>query len=173
MSDCSIRRATLNDADTVAAFNLAIAQETEGRVLNRAVLYSGVRRVLADPQLGVYYVAELNGRVVGQLLVTFEFSDWRDGMFWWIQSVYVHPSARRQGIYTALHRHVEQAAREAGNTCGLRLYVDQRNTAAQATYRHMGMTPSEYELYEVDWSNSISRGPAAERAQGTHRDSPR
>lgn len=186
MENLVIRRATLADADTIVAYNRAMAQETEGRDLPADVIARGVRRVLADPALsvrqkrglapsphgpapgsrpsgevpvpvpagplGVYYLAEQDGRVVGQLLITFEFSDWRDGLFWWIQSVYVHPSARRGGVYRALHRHVEQEARKSGTACGLRLYVDKRNTRAQQVYRSLGLVPTEYDLYEADWS---------------------
>lgn len=151
MNSMTIRRATLADADTIASFNRSLAEETEGRTLAAEVIGRGVRRVLSDPALGVYYVAEHDGRVIGQLLITFEFSDWRDGVFWWIQSVFVHPSARRGGVYRALHCYVEEEARRAGG-CGLRLYVDKRNTRAQQVYRSLGLTPTEYDLYENDWS---------------------
>lgn len=190
MNNLIIRQATLADADTIVAYNDAMAQETEGRELPADVVARGVRRVLAEPvledrqkrgqaprqeasrssssragsepvpvfdgPLGVYYLAEQDGRVVGQLLITFEFSDWRDGLFWWIQSVYVHPSARRGGVYRALHRHVEQEARKSGTACGLRLYVDKRNTRAQQVYRSLGLVPTEYDLYEADWSRSTN-----------------
>jgi GNAT superfamily N-acetyltransferase len=151
MNTLNIRRATLADADTIVAFNSAIAEETEGQPLPPEVIGRGVRRLLSDPSLGVYYVAERDGSPVGQLMVTTEFSDWRDGVFWWIQSVYVVPAARRTGVYRALHEHVAREARAAGNVCGLRLYTDQANNVAQEVYRHMGMTPARYVMYEVDW----------------------
>jgi GNAT superfamily N-acetyltransferase len=151
MNPITVRPATLVDADTITAFNQAIAEETEGRSLVPAVIARGAARLLAEPARGVYYVAEQGGRVVGQLLITYEFSDWRDGVFWWIQSVYVHPDFRRQGVYRALHEHVSAAARAAGDVCGLRLYVDRRNTRAQAVYRQLGLHPAGYEMYEVDW----------------------
>ena len=149
-----IRRAVPNDAEVIVAFNVALAAESEGRRLDRHVVARGVRRVVADPALGVYYVAEREGSVFGQLLITYEFSDWRDGTFWWIQSVYVEPASRRHGVYRALHEHVAQQARHAGNVCGLRLYVDRRNARARAVYQRLGLTPTEYELYESDWSTA-------------------
>jgi GNAT superfamily N-acetyltransferase len=170
MSRLFIRRATPADADTITAFNLAIAQETEGRRLNRDLVGRAVARVLADASLGVYWlalelppagqaVAAEGGKVVGQLLVTYEFSDWRDGVFWWIQSVYVDPAARRTGVYRALHRHVEEQARATGNVCGLRLYTDRDNAVAQEVYRQLGMARSGYLIYEVDWSRERPRQP--------------
>jgi GNAT superfamily N-acetyltransferase len=155
MSTLKIRRGTPADADTIAAFNSAIAEETEGRPLPQGTIARGVRRLLADPTRGVYYVAEREGRVVGQLLVTYEFSDWRDGVFWWIQSVYVSPTARRTGVYRALHEHVASEARAAGDVCGLRFYTDQANTVAQEVYRRLGMSPARYVMYEVDWRRSV------------------
>jgi GNAT superfamily N-acetyltransferase len=151
MNSIAIRRAVLADADLITAYNRALAEETEGRALVPAVIQRGVSRLLAEPARGVYYVAEQGGRVIGQLLITYEFSDWRDSVFWWIQSVYVHPAHRRQGVYRGLHEHVAAAARAAGDVCGLRLYVDRHNTPAQAVYRQLGLHPSGYELYEVDW----------------------
>ena len=152
MSKLLIRRATLADADTLAAFNTAMAHETEAKALPPDVIARGVRRVLSEPALGVYYVAEHGGRVVGQMLITYEFSDWRDGLFWWIQSVYVAPAARRLGVYRALHEHVAAEARRTSGVCGLRLSVDKRNTRAQAVSRRLGLRATEYDLYEEDWS---------------------
>ncbi|MEW6253158.1 MAG: GNAT family N-acetyltransferase, partial [Planctomycetota bacterium] len=153
-ADIVIRGAALADADTIAGFNVALAAETEGKQLDPDVIGRGVQRILTDPALGRYYVAErsVGGRpqVAGQLLVTFEFSDWRDGLFWWIQSVYVRPEARRSGVYRALHRFVEREARTSGGTCGLRLYVDRNNTRAQQVYRSLGMAATAYDLYETD-----------------------
>lgn len=157
MGHVSIRRATPADADVIAGFNLAMAAETEGRRLDPDTVARGVRRVLADPAQGVYYVGERDGRVVGQLLVTFEFSDWRDGVFWWIQSVYVAPAARRQGVFRRLHAHVAGLARATPGVCGLRLYVDGENRRAQAAYERLGLRRTEYAVYETDWS------PAPER----------
>lgn len=156
-SDCTIRAAVANDAEVIAAFNSAMALETEGRRLDPAAVRRGVGRVLADARLGTYHVVERAGQVVGQLLVTYEFSDWRDGLFWWIQSVYVAPAARRGGVYRALYEHVLAQARATAGVCGVRLYVDQDNTAAQEVYLRLGMTETAYRMYEVDWG-----GPSGE-----------
>lgn len=146
-----VRAAASADADLIVEFNLAMARETEHRELDHDVVARGVRRVLADATLGLYFIAERGGQRVGQLMLTREFSDWRDGLFWWIQSVYVRPDARRVGVYAALHRHVEHAARTAGDVCGLRLYVERDNAVAHRTYARLGMSPTSYALFEVDW----------------------
>lgn len=129
------------------AGNLAIARETEALSLDPAGARDGVRHVLADSTLGVYYVAEAL-EVVGQVLVTREWSDWRCGFYWWIQSVYVAPRARRTGVYRALHEHVVSEARAKG-VLALRLYVDRANHGARSTYEALGMERSGYELFEV------------------------
>ncbi len=148
-----VRTADARDAETIVDFNLALAAESEGRTLRRDVVTRGVARVLADSSLGTYYVAEIDDRVVGQLLITREFSDWRNGHFWWIQSVYTHADARRLGVYRALHQHVERTAQAAGDVCGLRLYVDRDNVRAQETYARLGLKATAYDFYEVDWSS--------------------
>lgn len=152
MGDITIRIATAADIAIIAANNSAMAEETEGRRLDAETLRSGVSRLLSDSTRGVYYLAERDGNVVGQLLITREWSDWRDGWFWWIQSVYVTPDARRQGVYRALHEHVHAEARKRPDVCGIRLYVDQDNARAQQVYERLGMKRSGYRLYEVDWS---------------------
>ncbi len=152
MNEISIRVATEADVETVVANNAAMALETEGRELDRETLRSGVHRVLSDPTRGVYYLAEVDGRVVGQLLITREWSDWRDAWFWWIQSVFVAPEARRTGVYRVLHGHVVAEARRAGDVCGIRLYAEQENTRAQQVYERMGMQRSAYVMYEEDWT---------------------
>jgi ribosomal protein S18 acetylase RimI-like enzyme len=152
MGDITIRIARAADIEIITANNSAMAEETEGRRLRPETLRSGVGRLLSDSNRGVYYLAERDGNVVGQLLITREWSDWRDGWFWWIQSVYVAPDARRQGVYRALHEHVHAEARTRPNVCGIRLYVDQDNARAQQVYQRLGMKRSGYRLYEVDWS---------------------
>jgi ribosomal protein S18 acetylase RimI-like enzyme len=143
-----LRRAQPGDADAIAAFNSAMALETEGRALISERIGAGVRRLLADPSLGFYAVAEHEGRVVGCLMITNEWSDWRDGLFWWIQSVYVVAQWRRRGVYRRLYDFVrELAAREPG-VCGFRLYVEKENTVAQQTYRALGMQPTDYLMFE-------------------------
>lgn len=164
-SGIMIRAATLSDQDAVVRFNLALARETEALELSESTLCIGVRAFLERPEYGRYYLAfedsvesrEEGGtdRVVGeaaigQIMVTFEFSDWRNGPIWWIQSVYVHPAHRRKGVYRALHAHVRDAAGEAG-AVGLRLYVDRQNRVAKATYRSLGLEPSRYDMYEEIW----------------------
>ena len=148
-----IRAANSADAETIAAFNAAMARETEQRELDDRALLSGVRHVLEQPELGVYYLAQLDGRVVGQMLITREWSDWRNGLFWWIQSVYVHPEARRRGVYRALHEWIERHGRTTPGVCGLRLYVETENAVAQRTYEQLGMARTSYALYETDWSS--------------------
>ena len=147
-----IRPATPADAPAIADYNAAMALETEHKRLDPATLRAGVEGAIARPAAARYYLADLGGRVVGQLMVTFEWSDWRNGDFWWIQSVYVHPEHRSRGVFAALYRHVGRLAREAG-ACGLRLYVERENAAAQSAYRRLGMRDAGYLVFEVDWSN--------------------
>jgi ribosomal protein S18 acetylase RimI-like enzyme len=144
-----VRDARPADLDLLTAFNAALAEETEGRRLDGARLRAGVAAVLQDPSRGQYRVAELDGRVVGTLLLTLEWSDWRNGWFWWIQSVYVLPQARRRGVYSALHADVLARAAAAGDVVGVRLYVEHENTGAQRTYERLGMQRSRYVFYEV------------------------
>jgi ribosomal protein S18 acetylase RimI-like enzyme len=143
-----IRSACIDDADTVAAFNAALAYETEEKRLIPEVIAAGVRRLLGEPALGFYLVAEAQGEVAGCLLVTTEWSDWRNGRFWWIQSVYVRPEWRRRGVFRALYEHVSRTASAQADVCGLRLYVEHENRGAQATYRSLGMVQTDYQLFE-------------------------
>ena len=148
-----VRAARAADAPTIVDFNAAMALETEHKRLDPGTLRAGVERAIARPEEARYFLAEVDGRVVGQLMITFEWSDWRNAMFWWIQSVYVHPEFRSRGIFKVLYRHVEALSREAG-ACGLRLYVERENAAAQAVYRRLGMRDAQYLVYETDWSES-------------------
>ena len=145
----TIRDATRDDAETLARFAEAMARETEDKTLDAVIVRAGIRAVLRDATKGFYLVAEHRDEVVGALMVTTEWSDWRNGTFWWIQSVYVRPEARRQGVYTALYTYVRQRAANREGVCGLRLYVEAGNTDAQATYERLGMTPTTYRLYET------------------------
>jgi len=147
-SPVQVRRAHAQDADTIAAYNAAMAFETEGKRLLPAVLGAGVRRLVAEPALGFYLVAEAAGEVVACLMVTTEWSDWRNGRFWWIQSVYVQPAWRRRGVFRTLYTEVQAAAAREPDVCGLRLYVEHENTVAQATYRSLGMQRTDYHVYE-------------------------
>jgi ribosomal protein S18 acetylase RimI-like enzyme len=143
-----VREATVDDLDVIVANNVAMAMESEGKPLDGQVVRRGVHRLLLDPERGRYLVAvddASGGSIVGQLMVTREWSDWRDGWWWWIQSVYVAPSARRRGVYRALHERVVDEANGSADVCGVRLYVEPDNAGAQATYRQLGMT----ETYRV------------------------
>lgn len=144
-----IRRATRRDAAALIAFNSAMALETERKVLMPRVIGAGVRGLLKRPGAGFYVVAESGRQVVGALMITTEWSDWRNGIFWWIQSVYVHPQFRRQGVYRRLYRYVQSLAAKARGVCGFRLYVERRNRRAQTTYRAAGMERTHYVVYEA------------------------
>lgn len=143
-----VRDATDADIAFLTDANAAMALETERKVLDRDTLQRGVHAVFAQPQRGFYLIAQRGSRVVGCLLVTREWSDWRNGDWWWLQSVYVVPEARRSGVFRALYSEVERRAHEASDVVGLRLYVEQENTRAQATYKTLGMSPACYDLYE-------------------------
>ena len=145
-----MRRATRGDLEALVAFNAAMARETEGKALDLGRLRAGAEAVLGDARRGFYLVAETAGQVVGQLLVTAEWSDWRNAYFWWVQSVYVSPDYRRRGVYRALDSHIRAEARRRGDICGVRLYVERANRVARQAYTSLGMTRSRYDLYEID-----------------------
>ena len=142
-----VRPARLEDAATLIDFNAAMALETEHLALDLATLTGGVNAALADATKARYFVAEVDNRIVGMLMLTLEWSDWRNGEIWWIQSVYVHPEFRRRGVFGAIYRHAEELARRSG-AVGLRLYVVKHNAPAQATYAQLGMEMSEYLVME-------------------------
>jgi ribosomal protein S18 acetylase RimI-like enzyme len=142
-----IRLATPADAGVLIEFNAAMALETEGKELLTDVIGAGVRSLLANPAAGFYLLAEQDS-VVGSLMITKEWSDWRNGTFWWIQSVYVRPQSRRQGVYKNLYRHVQELAANDPKVCGFRLYVERENSRAQATYRALGMKQTHYLVFE-------------------------
>jgi len=144
----TIRRATSEDTDVVVDFNRRLAEESESKKLDGALLKAGVAQALTDPHKALYFLAEDAGLVIGQIMITTEWSDWRNGWFWWIQSVYVRPEARRRGVFRALFEHVSHAARKDPTVIGLRLYVDHQNHAAQETYRRSGMTETGYLVLE-------------------------
>jgi GNAT superfamily N-acetyltransferase len=151
---CVIRPARAGDLSTIIEHNARMARETEGRTLDPATLEAGVLRCLEDPAKGAYYIAEVDGQPVGQLLVTREWSDWRNGWFWWIQSVYISTAHRRRGVFRMLYQQVLAEARDAGDVCGIRLYVERENAAAIRTYQHLGMIETAYRLLETDWSQT-------------------
>jgi len=148
--DIQIRLAHLQDAPVLAQFNACLAAETETLRLDLSVLFAGVSALLHDPAKGRYFVAEINGNVVGQLMITYEWSDWRNGNIWWIQSVYVRPESRRTGVFRRLFEHVRQLARAEKNVPALRLYMHADNARARQTYEHLGFRPTHYEVFEFD-----------------------
>lgn len=145
-----IRLASAIDADALVRFNRAMALETEDKALAEAIVDRGVRAVFDEPRRGFYVVAESDAGIVAALMVTFEWSDWRDADFWWIQSVYVAPDFRRRGVYRRLYEFVRGQARHAGTVCGIRLYVEKENVAAQRVYESLGMSQSAYLMYESE-----------------------
>lgn len=147
----SIRPATPSDALVLAKFNALMAKETENRELDPSLLQAGVESLFQDLSRGLYYVAESGETIVGQLMVTYEWSDWRNGTFWWIQSVYVEQAFRGKGVFKTLYRHIESLAKDRKDVCGLRLYVEHDNSAAKETYESLGMKKTPYEMYEIDF----------------------
>jgi GNAT superfamily N-acetyltransferase len=154
----TLRDACLQDLDFIVRGNTAMARETEDIGLDPALVGPGTLAVLRDNSLGRYFIAEAAGKPVGQLMLTFEWSDWRNGVFWWIQSVFVEPDHRGKGVFSALYRHVSELASASSEVCGLRLYVDRANTRARGIYAGLGMHPTNYDVMEV-----VFRGPASHR----------
>jgi GNAT superfamily N-acetyltransferase len=157
--EIKIRRAAPADSPAIADFNLRLAEETEGLRLDPARVQAGVAALLKDPAKGVYYVAEANGAVVGQLMITYEWSDWRNGNLWWIQSVYVKQECRAQGIFRRLFEHVKTLAREQQGVPALRLYVHAENSRAHRSYERLGMSRTQYEVFEMDLTAEQSIQP--------------
>jgi ribosomal protein S18 acetylase RimI-like enzyme len=154
MSTWTLRRAAPEDAERLVDFAVAMALETEHKALARETVEAGVRALLDDDGLGECLVAvDETGAVVGTLSVTFEWSDWRNGVFWWIQSVYVAPEQRRRGVFGALYAELEGRARSTPGVIGLRLYVERDNARAMATYRALGMTETPYRVYETEFGS--------------------
>ena len=144
----NIRIAEKSDASALVEFNQAMALETEGKNLDAQILQSGVESVFHDEKKGFYAVAEAGGQIVGGLMITFEWSDWRDSWFWWIQSVYILPEYRGRGIYRLLYEFVKERAESQKDVCGFRLYVEKDNERAQKVYEKLGMQSSHYLMYE-------------------------
>ena len=149
MRPIQIRRAGPADAPIVCDFNLRLAWETEELRLDQARVLAGVSALLADPAKGIYFVAEVDGAIAGQLMITYEWSDWRNGMIWWLQSVYVRQEFRRAGVFRALFDHVAALAESRGDIRGLRLYMHADNTRARQAYERLGMKPTQYEVFEL------------------------
>ena len=143
-----IRRAVFDDWKTIADFQLAMAMETENLELDAPTVEKGVKAVFMDSSKGIYFVAEKLGQVVGSLMITFEWSDWRNGNVWWIQSVYVKPDARRNGIFKNLYAHVKEIVLQDDALRGLRLYADKNNDTAHHAYHNLGMDSNHYAMFE-------------------------
>jgi GNAT superfamily N-acetyltransferase len=152
-----IRQAGLSDLPEIAEFNRLLALETEAKVLEPDVLTRGIAQALAEPDRIRYWVATIPGslHLAGQAAITREWSDWRNGWIWWLQSVYVAETYRRQGTFRALYRHIRESALAHADVIGLRLYVEDANKRAQKTYQSLGMTPGGYSVYQDLW---IERG---------------
>ena len=148
MAGLTVRKAVPGDAAVIAGFNRALALETEALELDPDTILAGVSRLLANPELGFYVVAETGGEIAGCLMITFEWSDWRNGMIWWLQSVYVSPPLRRQGVFKRLYGHVREMGELDPAIAGFRLYVEKDNTAAQRTYADQGLQPTHYLMFE-------------------------
>ena len=143
-----IRQALSQDAEELAEFNINMARETEGIELIPEVITTGVKRLIDSPHLGFYLVVELDNGIQASLMITTEWSDWRNGVFWWVQSVYVRPQYRRQGLYRELYARVKELAEQEPSVCGYRLYVERDNVGAQKTYESQGMVETDYKMYE-------------------------
>ena len=138
----------------VADFNLRLAAETEQLRLDPDCVQAGVCALLQDPSKGIYFLAVDDGEVVGQAMITYEWSDWRNGNIWWLQSVYVRPEFRKRGVFRMLFRHIQDLARRQPGVWGLRLYMHSENNRARAAYARLGMACTHYQVFELDLSNS-------------------
>lgn len=147
-----IRKAVLEDLETIVEFNYNLAKQTENKKLNLEILTKGVEAILRDSTKGQYYVCEINNKVVGQIMHTYEWSDWRNGTFLWVQSVYVDEQHRRKGIFKALYNHVKEICDNDEGISGIRLYVEKENFNAKATYKSLGMCECNYHMYEYEAS---------------------
>jgi GNAT superfamily N-acetyltransferase len=151
----TVRPADRDDVESIVAFSAAMAWETEQRRLDEARLREGTLSLLGTPSLGFFMVAEVRASdrllIVGQLMITYEWSDWRNGVFWWIQSVYVDPGWRRRGVFRRMHEAVATQAKADPTVCGIRLYVDQENHTAETVYQRVGLARSAYKVFEEDF----------------------
>lgn len=148
LMNISIRRATVADIDSIITWQIAMAQETEGLVLDRATVRRGVTHVFESPNLGYYLVADVEGQLAGCMLVLSEWSDWRAGMVLWLHSVYIEPPKRKMGVFKAFYECVKKSVMNDSKLRGIRLYVDKSNKSAASVYRKLGMSSEHYELFE-------------------------
>ncbi len=147
-----VRPAKLTDTPVIAEFNCLLAEESEDKRLDPDTVIAGVTALFESTERGQYYVAEIDGKIVGQLLITYEWSDWRNGLFWWIQSVYVTAEHRRTGVFSTLYEKVSEIARHEPTVCGIRLYVEAENERARDTYTALGMSLAGYEVMQIDFT---------------------
>ncbi len=146
-----IRLGVTSDVETIVGFNIAMAKETEEKTLDYQMALSGAKSLFNNPENGFYLVAEKQGKVIGSLMITKEWSDWRNGDFWWIQSVYINAENRRKGIYSLLYSYVKKMAKIRSDVCGIRLYVEKENRVAQNTYSSLGMQEAHYKVFEEEF----------------------
>jgi GNAT superfamily N-acetyltransferase len=147
-AEIAVRDAATEDIDTIVSFNAAMAREAESITLDLHTLRKGTWAVLEDPEKGRYFLAEIDGTIVGQCMITYEWSDWRNGMYVWLQSVYVDPAHRRKGVYRALYDHIRGLS-QGRPYCGIRLYVHETNETARAVYTRLGMVDGKYDVLET------------------------
>lgn len=145
-----IRNAKQKDIETIAKYNIKMALETENKYLDKEIITAGVSSIINDSSKGIYWVMEMDKIIIGQLMVTYEWSDWRNGMMWWIQSVYVPKEHRRQGVYSKMYNNLLELAQLDSECCGIRLYVEKENKEAQKTYKKLGMKNAGYEIMEFN-----------------------
>jgi GNAT superfamily N-acetyltransferase len=148
-----VRTGQEKDIDKLVKFNIALARQTEQKQLIPSIVTKGLQMLFKNPQYGFYVIAEIEGEIVGCCMVTYEWSDWRCGLFWWIQSVYVRPKFRRRGVFRKLYEFLKEKALHEQNVCGFRLYVEQSNHTGQKTYASLGMKKSPYDFYEESFQD--------------------
>lgn len=163
--DVKIRAATIDDADSIAAFQVAMALETENKTLDNDIVLTATKQVFKDPEKGFYLVADVGGKPVGSLMITYEWSDWRNSNLWWIQSVFVTPEFRRQGIFQRMYAHIMEEARK-NDVMFVRLYVETENAGAQKVYESLGMKRMPYFMYDIkpaEWISPAESGAKVEK----------
>ncbi len=148
----TIRKAVPEDLNTIVNFNISMAKETENKILDYDTVIKGVKFLLHNDKYGIYYIAEDvdSDTIIGQVMYTYEWSDWRNGLFLWIQSVYVEPSHRGQGIFTSLYSRIKSICDSSTDICGIRLYAEHNNDKAKQTYLKLGLNNSHYDMFEYE-----------------------
>ena len=148
-----ITQPSIKDVNNLVDFNIKMAKETENKILNKKIDTKGVSEVLNDTTLGYYVIAKNKNTILGSLMITYEWSDWRNGMFWWIQSVYVEKEYRKQGVYKKMYSYIKDKALKDSACTGIRLYVEQENKIAQSVYKKLEMKETHYKLFEIDFQD--------------------